>query len=86
MDGAREIKIHGEFIPVNAQVIALENLSAHADQNELLKWLSQMQGVPRRIFVTHGENGASLALAAKIEAQLGCPAQVPQMGEEFELL
>src|SRR5690606_28366758 len=55
VNGAEHIKIHGEFIPVKAQVHYLDSLSAHGDYTEILDWLGQSTIQPKRVFVTHGE-------------------------------
>lgn len=57
--GAEEIKIHGEYVPVRAQVKILDNMSAHADYKEILQWFSKSQIHPRKVFITHGEPSAS---------------------------
>ncbi len=79
--GEREVKIHGEYVPVRAQVSHLEGFSGHADRDELLAWMRRMPGAPRQVFVVHGEPDASDALRLRIRDQLGWPARVPQHGE-----
>lgn len=76
--GAREIKIHGEYIPVRAEVVALDNLSAHADSDEIMRWLKGFERAPRRTFITHGEPVAADALRLRIKEQLGWQAEVPE--------
>jgi metallo-beta-lactamase family protein len=83
--GADSIKIHGEYVPVRAQVAQIDNLSAHADQGELLAWLGAFERPPRRIFLTHGEPDAAEALRRRIADQLGWRAETPGYGEEVEL-
>jgi metallo-beta-lactamase family protein len=85
MDGADAIKIHGEYVPVRAQVLQIDNLSAHADQGELLTWLGGFRAPPRRIFLTHGEPPAAEALRQQIARQLHWQAEVPGYGNEVEL-
>lgn len=65
--GAREIKIHGEYVPVRAEVVSLGSLSAHADRSELLGWLDCLPKAPQRVFVTHGEPVAADSLRRSIE-------------------
>jgi metallo-beta-lactamase family protein len=84
-DGAKEVKIYGEFIPVEASVRALENVSAHADSREILKWLSQTSMSPKKVFVTHGEKSAATEMAAQISRQFGWEAVVPRQDQEFNL-
>ncbi|MGL1437430.1 MBL fold metallo-hydrolase RNA specificity domain-containing protein, partial [Vibrio parahaemolyticus] len=57
--GATSIKVYGEIIPVFAEVANLSMLSAHADSNEIMRWLSAMPQAPQITFVTHGEASAS---------------------------
>ena len=85
VEGARELKIHGEYVPVQAEVATLDMLSAHADRNELLQWLGGFGQPPRTAFVTHGEPAASDALRRSIEEELGWSARVPEHGERVEL-
>ncbi len=80
--GAKEIKIHGDYVPINAEVISLDMLSAHADWREILGWLRNFETPPRRTFITHGEPEAAQALRARIEAALGWPCRVPQYLEK----
>lgn len=82
--GAQEVKIHGEYVPVRARVVQIDNLSAHADQGELLGWLRAC-GKPRRVFITHGEPAASDTLRLRIADTLGLAAEVPQHGDCIEL-
>ena len=78
MQGAESIKIHGEYVPVRAEVRMLENLSAHADADEILGWLKGFSAPPRRTFITHGEPEASDALRHRIEEELHWPCVIPE--------
>ena len=69
--GARQLKIHGKHVPVRAQVVAVDGLSAHADVGEILGWLAGFERAPRVTFVTHGEPRAADALRHRIEEELG---------------
>lgn len=86
LDGASEIKIHGEYVPVRAEVAVINNLSAHADANEILTWLKHFQAAPKQTFITHGEPVAADALRVKIEEQLHWKTYVPDYLEKVELL
>jgi len=79
--GATSVKIHGEFVPVRAEVALIDNLSAHADAREILAWLGGFESPPQRTFVTHGEPAASDALRLRIEAQLHWRCEVPDYRE-----
>ena len=84
-DGAKELKIHGVWIPVNAEVVHFDMLSAHADAGELMLWLSGCPHPPRKIFIVHGEPEASEALRVRIERELGWTSVVPRLDQEFSL-
>jgi len=81
MAGERELKIHGEMVPVRAEVQQLEGFSGHADRNELLAWLRQMPKPPQQTFVVHGEPDATDSLRFALQNQLGWRASVPALGE-----
>lgn len=83
--GAQSVKIHGEYVPVRAETRNLEMLSAHADTDELMRWLQGFTRAPRMTFVTHGEPSASDALRHRIEEELRRPCIVPDHGQQIEL-
>jgi len=83
--GAESVKIHGEYIAVRAQVSALGNLSAHADQGELLDWLRACKNPPQRIYLTHGEPEAADALRRRIGETLGWPCEVADYRQRVDL-
>ena len=85
MAGADSIKIHGAYVPVRAQVKNLDILSAHADSDEILRWLRGFKAPPRRTFITHGEPTASDALRHRIEEELNWPCVVPDQGQKVDL-
>jgi metallo-beta-lactamase family protein len=80
-DGKAEIKMLGEIIPLRAKVKTIDGFSAHADQREILRWLSSFQKSPLRTFVVHGEPAASEALANVLREKLKWSAEVPKNGE-----
>ena len=75
--GARTVKIHGEQVPIMAEVADLAGLSAHADYGEILTWFRGFERPPSQTFVTHGEPAAAKALAEKIRTALGWNATAP---------
>jgi len=85
LNGADSIKIHGEYVPVRAEVASIDNLSAHADYAEILAWLGRFGSPPRRTFVTHGEPRAADALRHRIEERFGWPARAPEYQERVTL-
>lgn len=83
--GAKELKIHGDYYQVKAEIDYLDMLSAHADRNEIIAWLEKIPRAPTRTFVTHGEPQASDALRQSIEEKLGWDVMVPAYKDTFEL-
>ena len=69
--GAPTIKIHGEYIPVKAELANLSMLSAHADADEIMRWLGGFKRPPSQTFLVHGEPEASDALRCRIKDELG---------------
>lgn len=85
MDGAREVRIFGETVPVRCKKADIPGYSAHADQPHLLAWLSAMRHSLKKVFVMQGEAQASEALAHKIVDELAVMAEVPKYGETVVL-
>lgn len=83
--GTKDVKIHGEWVPVEAKIISIDSLSAHADSGEIIKWISQMKRTPKNIFITHGEPAASEALRIKISRELKQESRIPEYLEKLNL-
>lgn len=83
--GARTLRMHGRDLPVRAQVVQLEGLSAHADAEGLLAWLGALPRAPQRALVNHGEPVAADLLRQAIERRLGWPAAVADEREAVEV-
>jgi metallo-beta-lactamase family protein len=83
--GEKEVKIHGQMVPIRAEVRRLEMFSAHADQSEIMDWLGGFRSPPRLAFITHGEAEASATLAEKITHDLGWATMVPKLGDTRRL-
>ncbi len=79
------VKIHGGYVAVRAEVKNLDMLSAHADADEILRWLRGFKTPPRMTFITHGEPTASDALRHRIEEELGWRCLVPDHGQKVAL-
>jgi metallo-beta-lactamase family protein len=84
-EGAKTVRIHGEDVPVGAEVINLRQFSAHAGQSELLRWLTGLPAPPRQTYLTHGEPQASAALKAKIESAFHWRVALPQYLQTVDL-
>ena len=80
LEGASDIRIHGQQVPVRARLVRLDALSGHADQGELTRWMGEFKSAPARVFLVHGEPHASQALKARLERDLGWKASVPEEG------
>jgi metallo-beta-lactamase family protein len=84
-EGAKTIPIHREQVPVRSEVVDLGHLSGHADRDELLRWLKDVERPPEHVFVTHGEPQAASALVEALDKARGWKAAAPQLGQRFEL-
>ncbi|HLZ73316.1 MAG TPA: MBL fold metallo-hydrolase [Dehalococcoidia bacterium] len=85
LDGATQVNMYGHTVPVRAQIMDVQGLSAHADRGEVLRWLKQALRPPRRLFLVHGEPASAAALQSLIEQQLGWMVSVAQLGERIAL-
>lgn len=79
--GAHSVRLHGEDVPIRAQVHAMENLSAHADADEIMEWLRGFTRPPRQTYVIHGEPHAADTLRRRISLELGWQVCVPEYQE-----
>lgn len=84
-DGAETVNIFGEPVRRQAEIAALDGFSAHADQRELVEWVTALDPAPARIFLVHGEPGPAEALAAALRERVPAKVHVPERHEEFEL-
>lgn len=83
--GAKEIKIHGAYVPVNAHVRVLDNMSAHADYKELIEWFKKSKINPRKVFITHGESSAADEFRRRLAETFTWDCKVPEYGEKVRL-
>jgi metallo-beta-lactamase family protein len=84
-EGAKSVRLHGREVPVNADVLTLAGLSAHADADELIRWIKSAPTPPRHVFVTHGEPEAAATFAERLRRETRASVHVPHMGEIFDL-
>jgi metallo-beta-lactamase family protein len=84
VDGEKQIKIHGRYIPVRAEVHVTNAYSTHADAEQMVQWLSAMTP-PDTAYVVHGEEDAARALAARLAHELGWNAVVPRYLERVRI-
>ena len=85
VEGARDVKIHGQLYPVRAQIVYLDALSAHADYEELLNWLENFKTPPQQTFLVHGEETAASSMVEKIRQRFGWNVHVADYLETVEL-
>ena len=85
LEGARELKMHGRYIPVEAEVVSDDEFSVHADADEVLGWLRQIPEPPHIVYLVHGEPTGARTLADRIRRELGWPVAVPHLSERVRL-
>jgi len=85
LEGAKTVKIHGDLVPVGARIERIDSMSAHADQNEIMRWLGGFTRPPTITYLVHGEPAAQEALGARIQKELGWTTDVPEYGEQVTL-
>jgi metallo-beta-lactamase family protein len=84
--GEKEIKMFGQLVPIQAEIVQMGNLSAHVDYAEMLAWLSHIKKPPKTVFITHGEKEAALSLKEKIEHKFHWKSVIPNYLEQQTLL
>jgi metallo-beta-lactamase family protein len=84
-DGAKQVKIHGATVVVQARIERIDSMSAHADAAEILRWLSGFSRPPAMTYLVHGEPSALEALATRIQTELHWPTHIAQHEERLEL-
>ena len=78
-EGVHEIRFFGKYYPVKATIKSIESLSAHADQNDLLDWMSNIKNIPEKVFLIHGESTALDAFRVKIEDTYNWQVTIPKL-------
>jgi metallo-beta-lactamase family protein len=85
LNGAAHVKIHGQLVPVHATIGRIDSMSAHADRQEILRWLGGFERPPRTTCLVHGEPAPMAALQALISERLGWRVRAPEYGETMTL-
>jgi metallo-beta-lactamase family protein len=85
LDGAKSVRIHGQQHPVRARIAQIQGFSAHADRDELMKWLSKLSVNPKRIFITHGETESAEQFSKFLNENTGYQTMVPDYGATVSL-
>ena len=84
-DGAQYLRIHGQEVPVRAEIVKIDQLSAHAGRDELLRWLSGISVPPRQTFLVHGEPNALESFHGAVTSKFNWPVTVPEYLQSFDL-
>lgn len=84
-EGTHEIKFFGQYHKVQADIREITTLSAHADQSELLDWMSHIKNKPERVFINHGESQPAHVFAMKLRDTFGWECEVAQMNKVYYL-
>ena len=79
LEGDKELKVYGKWVPFKMQVAEIEGLSAHADHKELMNWMSEIRNKPKRIFIVHGEKESAEALQKGIKETYDWDAEIPEL-------
>lgn len=85
-EGAHEIRFFGKYYPVKAKIKSIESLSAHADQNDLLDWMSGIKNIPEKVFLIHGEPIALDAFRVKINDTYNWNVVIPKLTHVEKLM
>jgi len=85
LEGATSVKIHGELVPVGARIERIDSMSAHADCDEIMRWLRGFTAPPALTCIVHGEPEAQAALQGRIEKELGWTTVVPEYQQQITL-
>ena len=86
LDGVEEVKLFGEKIEVNAEIVRLEGISGHADQKGLIRWLRGFENKPNKVFIVHGDPDVMPVFEEKIKEELGWDAYSPYYRDVFDLV
>lgn len=85
MDGAKDVRLFGEDIHINARIAKMESISGHADKQTLINWLSAIKDPPQMVFVNHGADAVCDVFAKSIEEELAFPTIAPYSGDGYEI-
>ncbi len=85
VEGEKKVKIFGEEIAVNAEVVYIDGYSGHADQRLLMNFVGEFKEKPKKIFLVHGEEEAQNVLKGKIEEEYGIETEIPSFGDVFRV-
>jgi metallo-beta-lactamase family protein len=84
-EGAKQVKIFGQYVPVHARIERIDGMSSHADAGEIIRWLRTFPRAPKTTYLVHGEIVAQEALKARITKELGWNVEIPAHGQKADL-
>ena len=85
VEGEKKVKIFGEEIAVNAEIVYIDGYSGHADQKLLMNFVGEFKEKPKKIFLVHGEEEAQNVLKGKIKEKYGIDTEIPSFGDSFRV-
>ena len=85
LEGAQTVKMHGEVVPVRAEVKAINGLSAHGDSDDIMRWLGSAKVPPKKVVLVHGENEGLAAMSKRVSAELKLPYHIAEYMETMPL-
>jgi metallo-beta-lactamase family protein len=85
IDGAKQVKIFGQYVPVHAKIEKIDAMSSHADAGEIVRWLRTFPRAPKATYLVHGEIAAQDALKSRITKELGWNVEIPSHGQKVDL-
>jgi len=85
IEGAKHVKMFGQYVPVHARIEKIDGMSSHADALEIIRWLRTFPRAPKTTYLVHGELVAQDALKARIAKELGWNVEIPTHGQKVDL-
>ena len=85
IEGVGQLKMHGRYVPVRAEVMQDNEFSVHGDRSDLLDWLAALTPPPTTVFTVHGNADVAASFGRRISEQLGCLSIVPTLGETVRI-
>lgn len=86
LEGAKVARIHGEDVPVRAEITEVSQFSAHGDRGEIVRWLSGFTAPPKQLYLVHGDPPAAQAFRGTVQQQLHWPVTIPAYMDSFDPL
>ena len=85
LNGIDKVKLFGEEVDVQAEIVNLPGISGHADMDHLIQWAAAFKNPPKKVFIVHGEESTAEYFAEHLHKELGMEAVVPYSGDVYDL-